>query len=120
MHLLDLVVFENDFADRGHVVLAFLGRAFQGAVRYGDPPTGSAPPEDLDVVSADRLDQLHVLVGQIEDAAVVVVQDHDGGQERGHQLDVGVDVGRLLYGRSADAARRRRRSVGSGDDHRQS
>jgi len=71
------------------VVLSGLGGSLLGGVGDGDLATGTGHPGDLELESADALHNLGLGVLELEDAAVIVVQDHDGGHVGGAELEAG-------------------------------
>merc|ERR1719402_665144 len=88
-HLVCLLVLEFDLSFNALVVLALLGRSLLGAVGDRDGAAGAGNPHDLELEGADTLRDLGLALLEAKEAAVVVVQDHDGGLGRDAELDGG-------------------------------
>merc|ERR1719402_2104650 len=88
-NLVCLLVLEFDLSFNALVVLALLGRSLLGAVGDRDGAAGAGNPPDLELEGADTLRDLGLALLEAKEAAVVVVQDHDGGLGWDAELDGG-------------------------------
>ena len=80
-----LIILEGEATFGVHVLLAGLGGALDGSVRDDDASPGAAVAYHLQRELTHALDELDVTLGEAEDAAVVVVQDHYRSQARRRQ-----------------------------------
>jgi len=71
------------------VILSGLGSSVFSGVRNGDLAASSGHASDLEFKVSDRFNNFSLVFLELEDTAVVVVQDHDGGHVRGSELDGG-------------------------------
>ena len=71
------------------VILSGLGSSVLGGVRDCDLATSAGHTSDLQFKVSDRFNNFSLVLFELEDTAVIVVQDHDGGHVRGSKLDGG-------------------------------
>jgi len=77
-HSLCLIILESQTAFRVDVLLPRFGGTLDGAIGDDNAAAGPAVAHDPQGVVAHALHQFHVSLGEAEDAAVIVVQDHHG------------------------------------------